>query len=207
MAASYDALAACLMGDPGGAVRQISRAVHAAEAAGEPYLVAFVHSFHARLAVLGRDREVAWAAATRATDVAEKQAFPLLVAHAAIPLGWAQAGQGEPEAGLATIERGLAALHDSGQRILTPFHQGLRAEVVFALGDPQTALALLDEALAESAARGGGFETPGLHQSRGRTLEALGRNEEAWAAQKAAATLAHEQGARVPNLGGSVAGG
>jgi hypothetical protein len=146
MAASYDALAACLMGDPGGAVRQISRAVHAAEAAGEPYLVAFVHSFHARLAVLGRDREVAWAAATRATDVAEKQAFPLLVAHAAIPLGWAQAGQGEPEAGLATIERGLAALHDSGQRILTPFHQGLRAEVVFALGDPQTALALLDEA-------------------------------------------------------------
>ncbi len=200
MAASYDALAACLMGDAAGAVRQVAWAVHAAEATGEPYLVAFVHSFHARLAALRRDRQAARAAATRASEIAEKHGFPLLAGDAAIPLGWAQAGQGEPQAGLAAIERGLAAHHRSGQRILTPFHQGLQAEVLLALDDPRAALALLDAALAECVRRGGGFETPRLHHLRGLALDALGRDEEARAARQAAATVAREQGARTPNL-------
>src|SRR6266496_3951441 len=136
----------------------------------------------------------------RAADIAEEHGFPLLAAHAAIPLGWAQAGQGEPEGGLATIERGLAPLDRSAQRIRAPFHRGLQAEVVLALDDPQTALALLDEALAESAARGGGCETPGLHRLRGRALDALARDAQAQAAQQAAATVAREQSARAPDL-------
>jgi len=194
MAASYDALAACLMGDAAGAVRQIAYAVRTAEAAGEPYLEAFAHSFHARLAALGHDRQAARVAAARAAGIAEEYGFPLLAAHAAIPLGWAQAGLGEPEAGLATIERGLAALDRSGQRILAPFHRGLQAEVVLALDEPETALALLDDALAESAARGGGFETPGLHHVRAMALDALGQGARAREARHAAATVAREQG-------------
>jgi DNA-binding SARP family transcriptional activator/tetratricopeptide (TPR) repeat protein len=196
MAASYDALAACLTGDTAGSVWQIAYAVRTAETAGEPYLEAFVHSFRARLAAVGRDRQAARVAATRAGEIAEEYGFPLLAAHAAIPLGWAQAGLGQPEAGLATIERGLAALDRSGQRILAPFHRGLQAEVVLALDEPQTALALLDDALAESAARGGGFETPGLYDLRAVALEALGRAAEARAARHAAATAARGQGAR-----------
>ncbi len=198
MAPSYDALAACLMGDAAGAQRQITRALRAGEATGEPYLVAFVHTFHARLATLGRDREVARAAAVRAAGIAEEHGFPLLAGDAAIPLGWAQAGQGEARAGLAAIERGLTALHRSGQRILTPFNRGLQAEVTLALGDPATALALLDDALVESAARGGGFEAPGLHHLRGLTLDALGRREEARAALRTAVAVAREQGAHPP---------
>lgn len=207
MAASYDALAACLMGAADEATRQISRALGAAGATGEPYVVAFVHSFHARLAVLRQDREAARAAALRAIDIVEEYGFPLLAEHAAITLGWAQAGQGQPEAGLAAIERGLAAierglaaLHRSGQRILTPFHRGLQAEVILALGDPQAALALLDEALAECAGHGGSFSAPALHQLRGLALDALGRDDEARAAREAAATPAREQGACAPNL-------
>jgi DNA-binding SARP family transcriptional activator/tetratricopeptide (TPR) repeat protein len=200
MAASYDALAACLMGDAAGATRQIGRASHTAEGAGEPYLVAFVHSFHARLAALARDRHAARQAGTRAIDVAEANGFPLLAEHAAIPLGWAQAGNGEPRAGLETIHRAMDALYRRGQRILIPFHQGLQAEVLLTLGDPAAALALLDDALAESATRGGGFETPGLHHLRGLALDALGRGDQAQAARAAAATAAHEQGARNPNL-------
>jgi tetratricopeptide (TPR) repeat protein len=198
MAASYDALAACLMGDAAGATRQIGQASHAAEAAGEPYLVAFVHSFHARLAALARDRQAARKAAARAIDIAEAHGFPLLAEHAAIPLGWARAGQGEPQAGLETIQRAMAALHRRGQRILTPFHRGLQADVLLALGDPTAALALLDEALAESAGRGGGIETPGLHHLRGLALDALGRGGEARTARAAAATAAREQGAPAP---------
>ena len=94
----------------------------------------------------------------------------------------------------------MAALHRRGQRILIPFHQGLQAEVLLTLGDPAAALALLDDALAESATRGGGFETPGLHHLRGLALDALGRGDQAQAARAAAATAAHEQGARSPNL-------
>jgi DNA-binding SARP family transcriptional activator/tetratricopeptide (TPR) repeat protein len=193
MAPSYHALAACLMGEAAGAARQITQALRAAEATQEPYVEAFVHSFHARLAALERDPETALAAAPRAIDIAEAHGFSLLAAHAVIPLGWAQAAQGEPEAGLAAIERGLATLHRSGQRILTPFHRGLQAEVLLGLGDSSAALALLDEALGESDARGGGFETPGLHHLRALALDALGRDEEAGAARRDAAAAAREQ--------------
>jgi DNA-binding SARP family transcriptional activator/tetratricopeptide (TPR) repeat protein len=198
MAPSYDALAACLAGDVVGAQRQIERALHSAETTGEPYAVAFVHSFHARLAVLSRDREAAMSAAVRAAHIAGEYGFPLLAWHAAIPLGWAQAGRGEAAAGLAAIERGLAALQSSGQRILTPFHRGLQAEVELTVGDPPAALTLLDDALAESAARGGGFEAPGLHYLRGLALDVLGRGEEARAALEAASAAALVQGALAP---------
>jgi hypothetical protein len=198
MAPSYDALAAHLVGAAGEATLQIARALRAAEATGQPYPVALVHSFHARLAVLQRDRQAARAAAVRAIDIAEAHGFPLLAEHAAITLGWAQAEQGEPEAGLETIERGLAALHRRGQRILTPFHKGLQADVLLTLGDPTAALTLLDEALTESAARGGSFSAPALHQLRGLALDALGRDGEARAARAAAAAAAREQGPRLP---------
>jgi tetratricopeptide (TPR) repeat protein len=148
MAPSYDALAACLMGDADEAEERIAGAVRAAEATGEPYAQAFVHSFHARLAVLDGDHATAREAATRAIGIADEHGFPLLAGHAVIPLGWARAGDGEPRAGLAAIERGLAMLHGSGQRILTPFHQSLQADVLLALGDAAAALGLLDEAQA-----------------------------------------------------------
>lgn len=195
MAPSYDALAADLTGHPAAAQQQITRALRAAAVAEEPYALAFVHSFHARLAVLQRDRHTAQAAATQAIDIAEQHGFRLLAGHAAIPLGWARADQGEPEVGLADIERGLAALHHSGQRILTPFHRGLQAEVSLTLGESETALTLLDDALAESAARGGGFETPGLLYLRGRVLDALGRGEQAQVALQGATEAAGQQGA------------
>jgi DNA-binding SARP family transcriptional activator/tetratricopeptide (TPR) repeat protein len=200
MTVAHDALAACLIGARDEAARQISRALAAAEATGDPYIMALVHSFHARLAVLRREHQAARAAAARAIDIGEAHGFPTLAEHAAIVLGWAQAGLGAPEAGLAHIERGLAALHHSGQRILTPFHQGLQAEVMLAIGDPEAALAMLDEALAECVNRGGSFSMPGLHQLRGLTLDALGRAGEARAARRAAATAARQQGTRLPNL-------
>jgi DNA-binding SARP family transcriptional activator/tetratricopeptide (TPR) repeat protein len=198
MARSYDALAACLMGDGAEAKERIEGALHAAEATGEPYAQAFVHSFHARLAVLERDHATAREAATRAIGIADEHGFPLLAGHAAIPLGWARAGDGEPQAGLAAIERGLATLHGSGQRILTPFHRSLQAEVLLALGDAAAALGFLDEALAESVGRGGGFEVPGLHHLRGRALDALGHREQALAAFRLAVAAAREQGASLP---------
>lgn len=155
-------------------VSNLRRALEPQRRSGEPYAEAFVHSFHARLATLARDREAAVAAATRAIALAEQHGFPLLAWHAALPLGWAQAGQGEPAAGLAAIDHGLSALQRCGQRILMPFHRGLQAEVLLALDEAGAALALLDEALAETAARGGGFATPSLHHLRGLALAQRG---------------------------------
>jgi DNA-binding SARP family transcriptional activator/tetratricopeptide (TPR) repeat protein len=198
MAPSYDALAACLMGDAAAATGRIQAAVAAAETSGEPYAQAFVHSFHARLGVLEGDHARAREAATRAIGVAEEHGFPLLAAHAVIPLGWAQAGNGEPRGGLVAIESGLATLHGSGQRILTPYHRSLQAEVLLALGDAGAALGVLEAALAESQGRGGGFELPGLHLLCGRALGALGRREQALAALRLAIATAREQGAGLP---------
>ncbi len=159
MAPSYDALAACVLGDRAGADRRIAEALRAAAATGQPYAVAFVHSFHARLGVLQRSSARARAAALEAIAVAEEHGFALLVSHAVIPLGWAQAIDGDPRGGLDTIEHGLADLERMRQRILVPFHLGLQAEVLRMLGSHDAAREVLQRARAENAARGGGFET------------------------------------------------
>lgn len=197
MAPCYDALAACLTGDTAGAAEQIERALRAAEAAGQPYALAFAHSFHARLAVLQRDPKATRKAATRAIEIAAAHGFPLLIEHATIPMGWAHAMQGEPERGLAAIQDGLTALHISGQRILTPFHQALQAQVLLQLGDPGRALAVLDEAITEDSARGGGFEAAELHHLRGLALRELGRGDEALMSLRTALAIAQEQGAHL----------
>jgi DNA-binding SARP family transcriptional activator len=173
MAPSYDALAACLLGDDDGAERAIQRALASATGSGEPYAVAFAHSFEARLAVLrGRPDQAERAAAT-AYEVAERHGFPVLIGHAAIPLGWSRA-VGDPAAGIALVEAGLARLHRAGYRILTPFHRGLQAEVLRRLGDPASALRLVEDALAESLARQGGFEVPRLRRLRAELSAELG---------------------------------
>ncbi|MGH8929869.1 MAG: BTAD domain-containing putative transcriptional regulator [Egibacteraceae bacterium] len=100
MAPCYDALAACLTGDAAGAGKRIALALRAAESTGQPYALAFAHSFHARLAVLQRDPDTAEQAAAKAIAVAEAHRFPLLIEHAAIPKGWAEAWRGSPERGL-----------------------------------------------------------------------------------------------------------
>jgi len=165
MAPSYDALAACVLGEPADADRRIADALRAAAATGQPYAIAFVHSFHARLGVLSRSSSVARSAALEAIAVAEEHGFALLVSHAVIPLGWAQAVDGDPRGGLATIERGLAGLERMRQRILVPFHLGLQASVLRMLGASDDARAVLDRARTENAARGGGFETAFLADS------------------------------------------
>jgi hypothetical protein len=165
MAPSYDALAACVLGERADADRRIAEALHAAAATSVPYAIAFVHSFHSRLGVLQRSSEKARSAAREAIAVAEEHGFALLVPHAVIPLGWAQAVDGDPRGGLATIERGLADLERMRQRILVPFHLAVQASVLRMLGSLDAADAVLAQARAENAARGGGFETAFLADS------------------------------------------
>jgi hypothetical protein len=166
MAAAYDALAAQVLGDPDAAERRMAGSVQAAAASGQPYPLAFALSFAARLHVLRRDPRATAAVAERAIAVAGEHGFPLLTEHAAIPLGWAEALDGRPQRGLDRIEAALAELSASGQRILTPFHQALQAEALLVLGDTAGAQRVLDDALAECARRGGGFESAELHRLR-----------------------------------------
>jgi DNA-binding SARP family transcriptional activator len=165
MVPSYDALAASVLGERADADRRIAQALHAAAATGVPYAIAFVHSFHSRLGVLQRSSSIARLAAQEAIAVAEEHGFALLVPHAVIPLGWAQAVDGDPRGGLATIERGLADLERMRQRILVPFHLALQASVLRMLGHDDAASSTLARARAENAARGGGFETAFLADS------------------------------------------
>ncbi|WP_199435447.1 hypothetical protein [Qaidamihabitans albus] len=194
LASCFDALAAYLVGDREGAWQRIDAALRAAHELAEPYALALAHSFHARLAVLGRDTALTTAAAGKAISIADEHGFPLLRAHAAIPQGWARAADGELEAGLAVIERGLTQLHRHEQRILAPFHSGLRAEVLLKLGRPDTALAAVDDALAEAAGRGEAFAVPSLNHLRGIALDTLGR-----------AALGASRAAPFPSAGGFLA--
>ena len=67
--------------------------------------------------------------------------------------GWAQVAQGQDEAGMAQIRRGLAALRATGRNCALPYYLALLAEACGQTGRPQKGLTLLAEALAQGRTR------------------------------------------------------
>ena len=78
-----------------------------------------------------------------------KQGFPFLLALGTIVRGWALAGQGQAEEGIAHIHQGLTALNAMGAELFTRAHfLALLAEAYRKVGQPEEGLTLLAEALA-----------------------------------------------------------
>jgi predicted ATPase len=80
--------------------------------------------------------------------LASEHGFSAWSANATMLHGWAVAGDGAAEAGIAQLGQGLAALEAMGVRQHTPSFLGLLAGLHIELENPVEAVRLLDEALA-----------------------------------------------------------
>jgi predicted ATPase len=84
------------------------------------------------------------------TSLCSENAFPFWAAGGQIFGGWAAINQGEVDAGVHELIRGLAAWRKTGARLWLPIFLALEAEGHFKAGRNQAALHSIEQALATS---------------------------------------------------------
>src|SRR5262249_40540895 len=139
------------LGYPAQALRRSQEALALAQAMASPRNLALAHHFAAYLHHRRREPLAVQEQAEALMTVATAQAFPLWGGFGTCWRGWVLAMQGQPEAGLAQLHQGMAALLATGQILARPFCLALLAEAAAHAGQVAEGLALLEEDLAALA--------------------------------------------------------
>jgi predicted ATPase len=125
--------------------------------------------------------------------------FGLWSSWATVLRGWALAEGGEPEQGIAEIQRGADRLHETGAVFLQPFISSLVAEQLAKIGQVERGLELLDEALA-STQNDPYWCDAELHRLKGTLLAQSDDAGQAQAAYLRAIQIAQKQQAKLFEL-------
>jgi predicted ATPase/class 3 adenylate cyclase len=128
-----------------------SKAVNRAEEISHPHSLVYTLS-HARgmMDVFRRQSDDTKSYAGVVTSLCSEHAFPFWAAGGQIFAGWAAINQGEVDAGVDELIRGLAAWRKTGARLWLPIFLALQAEGHFKAGRNQAALHSIEQALATS---------------------------------------------------------
>jgi predicted ATPase/class 3 adenylate cyclase len=138
-----------MLGYPDSAVKEAEEAMALARRLNHPFTLAYA-AFHTGILYMWQ-REMAITAdrALAMMEIAKEHDFQVWQAIATILHGAAQTGTGQPEEGLAEIERGLALYQDHvTPPVFWPMLVGIRARALAAAGKPAAGLSLLKEELA-----------------------------------------------------------
>jgi predicted ATPase len=116
--------------------------------------------------------EVRWTQerAEAAIRLAMAQGFPLWMAFGAMLRGWAQAHQGHVREGIAEFTQGLTAWRATGAELGRPWFCSLIAETHGALGEPETGLTALAEALTLAETTGERWYEAEIYRLKGALL-------------------------------------
>jgi predicted ATPase len=105
-----------------------------------------------------------------AISLATEQDFPFWIAVGTMLHGWALAHQGRAKEGVEQLTQGLSAFRAMECGIMRPYYLALLADVYDIIGEPETGLAVLTEALTlMNTTSGRGWE-PGLYRLKGELL-------------------------------------
>jgi hypothetical protein len=151
------ALTLWCLGYPEQALRHSQDGQALAQALADPY--SLVHAQHWAASLQHRRREVpaVLAQAEAILELATAQEFPVYVAHGVCWRGWALAMQGQYEAGLDQIHKGLEALRVKGLELSRPLWLVLLAEATGQhVGQVVEGLRLVAEAITVLEASGRG---------------------------------------------------
>ena len=111
--------------------------------------------------------------------LATEQGFPHWRAMSVIMQGWALAQQGQVKEGMAQMTQGLQAYHATGAAIRRPHFLALLAEGHSTIGQPETGLTMLTEALALVDTTGERWYEPELYRLKGILLLQQSSNNQA----------------------------
>jgi predicted ATPase len=167
---SLDARALWFLGYPDQGLMQIQEAVALAQR--------IVHSFSFGIALSGaaafhqlrRDICAAQERAEATISLAQEQGFPFHMVFGAMLRGWALVQQGQTQEGIEQINQGMMDYSATGAEMLRPYFLVLLAEAYGIIGQSETSLAVLAEALTLADTTGERWYEPELYRLKGELL-------------------------------------
>jgi predicted ATPase len=145
-------------------------AIALAQQMAHPHSLGFALGNTALLHQLRREGRAAEARAEATISLATQQGFPYFMADGAILHGWALTHQGQVKEGIEQMHQGLLAFRATGAALLRPYYLALLAEAHSALGEPETGLTGLAEALTLVDKTGERWCEPELYRLKGALL-------------------------------------
>jgi predicted ATPase len=173
----FNAATLWLLGYPDSALKQITDTLALAQELSYPFDLASTFFFAGILHQFRRQPEGVQARAEAVLALAEKYGFTLLSSWGTILRGWALTQQGQGEAGVEQLHRGLAAFQATGAGAGQPHYLALLAEAYRQVGHPEKGLRALDEALTVVDKSGESWWEAELYRLKGELLlDRLNRN-------------------------------
>jgi tetratricopeptide (TPR) repeat protein len=200
------------LGFPAQARRRSAEALALAQAMAHPYSQALAQHFAAFLHHRRREASAVQTCAETLLMLATAHGFRLYVGYGTCYQGWALAAQGQGEAGLAQIRRGLSHLMATGLELSRPLWFVLLAEVAGRVDPVGEGRRLLAEALTafETSERGDmraeAYRLQGewlLRQAEGSASQAARRTEAEMCFRQALTLARHQQAKALGAAGGT----
>jgi predicted ATPase len=141
-----------LLGRPDESLERVRRAQQQARALGHPQTLAFTLLFGVLIHQKRREPSEAEAVYRELVPLCQQHGIAQELLWSAVVHGWMICAQGDLEAGLIEISRGLADQADRRSALLRPYFLGIEAEALIELGQFDAASAALDQAEALSDA-------------------------------------------------------
>jgi predicted ATPase len=145
-----------------------------------------------------REGRAAQECAEAALVLATEQGFPFWRALHSVLHGWALAHQGQAREGIEQMRQGLVAYRATGAETMRSYFLVLLAEVYGTIGQPETGLTILAEALMLADKTGDRWYEPEIHRIKGALLlqQSAANHDEAQACFHQALAVACAQQAR-----------
>jgi predicted ATPase len=170
MCQSFAARALCSLGYPDQALVRSQEAVTLAQQIVHPFSLGFALVFAAMVHQYCREVRAVQERAEAVISLAMAQGFPHWRAQGAILRGWTLAQQGQPQVGIEQIHQGLSAFRATGAEINQSYFLAMLAEAHGTMGQPETGLTMLTEALALVDTTGERWYEPELYRLKGELL-------------------------------------
>jgi predicted ATPase len=149
---------------------QMDEAVTWAQQVAHPFSLSFALVSAAMLHQYRREECGTQDRAEAAISLATVQGFPPWMAHGFILRGWALAHQGQAKEGIEQLQQGVIAYSATGAELFRPYWLALLAEAQGAIGEPETGLTVLTEALTVVDKTGARWYEAELHRLKGALL-------------------------------------
>ena len=199
VAHTTSALLLWLRGDPEAAVERAARAVDLARQLNHPVTLAYTLFHVGVLDLWQRELELVQQRAGEVLEVAEEHDYQIWKAVGLALQGVAMTGLGQPEEGLARMDRGIALYQGmTTPPIFWPLLLSVRARGLALGGRPDQGLPLIEEALEMTS--GDDFLHPEFALIKGDLLVALDNPESAEPMFQSALEVARDLGLRTPQL-------
>jgi predicted ATPase len=159
-----------VLGYPDQALQRAQEALDLARALSHPFSLAEALSIAARMHRRYGTPHAAQALEDASVALCREQGFAQGLAQGTVLQGWEFAQQGQTEAGIAQMRRGLEALRATGAEVEQPWLLTLLALAYGNVGQPEEGLVLIAEALDIVDKTGKRIDEAGLYRRKGELL-------------------------------------